>query len=169
MVSYLKLILQSRYVRQAHFNVKVFFTQHALRRFRSRPEKVTTVSKIIRSQGPTACLRSSYITPTAACIVLCRPSSPCRCSYLGYMVGMPSQALSEIFWQAIAMFNSKFVSLNFNIGYELLQNTSRLDSDCIAPHEATLPNFVGFLAGTNIFLVPTRWFLIELESVLQWV
>lgn len=147
-----KVTTRRRHIFITHFNINIFSTEESLRLFRFRPHEIGKVAEVMDFRGQTVRRRYRCDRVTAACIVLRRLASPCRWYDLEVLFGMVTQTLSEVFWQILVDCKGKFNKLLSTWRVDLLQTRARLYADCIMESGAPLPNCVGFIDGTKIFM-----------------
>lgn len=108
--------------------------------------------KVLSWKGRTKRRRNFCSSLVATCIFTRRFLTPIRWFELEFMFGMSSQALSEIFWQLLHDFNPMYETLIQLLRMILVQNGVRMYADCISESGAPLPNCLGFMDGTKIFM-----------------
>lgn len=147
-----KLTTRRMHIFLTNFNLNIFSTEESLRLFRFRPHELGKVSDVMDFRGQTVSRRYRCDRVTACCIVLRRLASPCRWYDLEHLFGMPTQALSEVFRQVLVDCKDKFYNLLGTWRMDVLETRARLYADCIQDSGAPLPNCVGFIDGTKIFM-----------------
>lgn len=147
-----KFLTRRREIRHTSFNFNIFSTEESLRLFRFRPHELGAVAGVAGFNGRTTNRRYRCDGITAACIVLRRLASPCRWFDLERLFGMTTHALSEVFWQVLFDCKDKHDVLSGALRSDLLARRARMYADCIGENGAPLPNCVGFIDGTKIFI-----------------
>lgn len=147
-----RLLRRKRDVKTTYFNVNVFSIEESLRLFRFRPSELGRVSNVIDFSGPTERRRYRCTPLTATCIILRRLAYPSRWVDLELFFGLSSQVLSEVFWEALEHFDGTMQVLLGTFRDDLVTHRAVGYALSIYEQGAPLPNCIGFLDCTKIFM-----------------
>lgn len=147
-----KLIGRRMHVIQTNFNINISYDEDCLRLFKFRAHELGTLSAVLDFGGKTVRRRYCFSRVKESCVFLRLLSSPCRWYDLELLFCMTTQVLSEVFWHVLNDCKDIYDKL---VGMLRTYITNRLASfyaDFVQSNGAPLPNFLGFIDGTKIFM-----------------
>lgn len=120
--------------------------------FRFPPRELGYLSDLINFNVIKARRRYRFSPITVTCIVLWRLSYPSRLFYLELFFGLPSQVLSEVFWEALEELQPNLNALLSMSRADLVGLRAVIYAQCIEGQDALFTHCIGFLDGTKIFM-----------------
>ena len=146
-----KINLRKNHISSAMFDIRTYSDHLSLHDFRFRVTDITKISPLLHlPNGKTR--RRGYVCNdiTSCCIVLKRLSSPCNWMDLEVVFGIPSPALSEIFWETVEAFIKNYGHLVTDFKSEFMRERAPMYAERVRAKGAPLERCVGFMDCTKI-------------------
>lgn len=147
-----RISLRKRTISEIYFKINIFSPKECLKLFLFRLKDVAIVTGVLSWQRRTKRRRLTYSPFIATCIISHHLYSPVQWFELHFMLEMPFQAMSEIFWQSLRdctpLYEHSFEELRVNV----ILARARMYEDCLHESSAPFQDCLGFMDHTKIFI-----------------